>query len=234
MWRKIGGTFMALLGVGSLCFCFYWLGQEVLLDVTGRAVTGVVAEKSTSSDENDNVSYYLSYSYADSDGHSYTGKSDVFKSMYEDHAQGSPIPVVYSSSYPTVSRIRSAGEGLLPAGMFALIGGGAIWLGLRMLLRQIYWENKVARLMAKGERRLGRLLAVEEDKSEESEGESPLVLVYIFTDKTGQERTGKTFHIKGRDHAFWKGRIGCALEVRVNPNDPSDHIALVEESKVLG
>lgn len=92
----------------------------------------------------------------------------------------------------------------------------------------------MARLMTNGERRIGRLVAVEEDKGEREEDYTPLVLIYAFTDKTGREHTGKTFHVKPRDHDFWKGRIGCPLDVRVNPADPADHIALVEESKLLG
>jgi len=60
------------------------------------------------------------------------------------------------------------------------------------------------------------------------------VLVYVFTDQAGQERIGTSFPVDARDRKFWKGRIGCALDVRVNPGNPTDHIALVEESKLLG
>jgi hypothetical protein len=114
------------------------------------------------------------------------------------------------------------------------MGGGALWWGLRMLLRRIYWDNKMERLMTKGERRIGRLVSLEEDTSEGTEDYVPLVLVYAFTDNAGREHTGKTFHVKAGDHDFWKGRIGFPMEVRVNPADPTDHVALVEESKLLG
>jgi hypothetical protein len=224
---------MALLGIVCFGFCLYYLFQEVLLDVTGHSTTGAVTDKSTSSDENDNISYYISYSYEDSNENQYASKSDVSKSMYESSAQGTQIPVVYSSTFPSISRIRSAGEYLWPTGMFAAIGGVSLWFGLQMLLRQIYWDNKMARLMTNGERRMGRLVAVEADKTGEGEDYTPQVLAYVFTDKTGQERTGKTFHVKPGDHDFWKGRIGCGLDARVNPADPTDHIALVEESKLL-
>ncbi len=234
MWAKIGGSIIALMGVGCLCFSLFYVSQEVLLAMTGHSTTGAVTEKSTSADENNNLSYYLSYSYKDDNGHAYTSKSDVSKAMYDGSVEGAPIPVVYSSTYPSTSRIRAAGAGLLPGGMFALMGGGALWFGLRMLLRRIHWENKMARLMTNGERRAGRLIAVEEDKTEAVEDYTPLVLIYAFTDRMGQERTGKTFHVKPGDHDFWKGRIGCPLDVRVNPADPADHIALVEESKLLG
>jgi hypothetical protein len=154
--------------------------------------------------------------------------------MYDESVEGAPIPVVYSSTYPSTSRIRPAGAYLIPAVVIALISGPALWWGLRMLLRRIRWENKMARLMKNGERRIGWLVAVEEDTSEQAEDYIPLVLIYAFTDKTGREHTGKTFHIGARDHDFWKGRIGCPLDVRVNPADPEDHVALVEDSKVLG
>lgn len=225
---------MALLGLVCLFYSLSYVGQEVLLAATGHSTTGAVMEKLTSTDEDNHVSYYLSYSYEDDNGHEYTSKSDVSQAMYDGSVEGAPIPVVYSSTYPSTSRIRAAGAGLLPGGMFAIMGGVTLWFGLRMLLRQIYWDNKLARLMTNGEQRTGRLVAVEEDKTGETEDYIPLVLIYAFTDKTGQERTGKTFHVKPRDHDFWKGRIGCPLDVRVNPADAADHIALVEESKLLG
>ena len=234
MWAKIGGSILALIGLGCLGLGLFYVSQEVLLAVTGHATTGAVMEKFTSSDEDSNTFYHLTYSYQDDNGHTYTAKSDVSKSMYDSSEEGAPIPVVYSSSLPSTSRIRAAGAGLLPGGMFALIGGVAIGFGLRVLLRRIHWEYKRARLMTTGERRIGRLVGVEEDKSEAVEDYTPLVLIYAFTDQTGQERTGKTFHVKPADRDFWKGRIGCPLEVRVNPADPADHIALVEESKHLG
>jgi len=234
MWGKISASTLALMGLGCLCFSLSYVGQEALLAATGHSTTGAVTEKTTSEDEDHNTSDYISYSYEDENGHTYTSKSDVSKEMFDGSVEGSPIPVVYSSTYPSISRIRAAGAGLLPGGMFALMGGVTLWFGLRMLLRQIYWDNKRTRLMTNGERRTGRLVAVEEDKAEAVEDYTPLVLVYAFTDKTGQERTGKTFHVKPRDHDFWKGRIGCPLEVRVNPADPADHLALVEESKLLG
>jgi len=233
MWAKIGGSIIALMGLGCLCFSLFFVSHEVLLAMTGHSTTGTVTEKSTSEDEDHNTSDYISYSYEDDNGHTYTAKSDVSKELYDDAVEGAPIPVVYSSTYPSISRIRAAGAGLLPGGFFALMGGVTLWFGLRMLLRRIHWENKMARLMTNGERRTGRLVAVEEDKSEEVEDYIPLVLIYAFTDKTGLERTGKTFHVKAADHDFWKGRIGCPLDVRVNPADPADHIALVEESKLL-
>jgi hypothetical protein len=234
MWAKIGGSIMVLIGLGCLCLTLFYVSQEVLLAATGHSTTGAVTEKSTSTDENNNIFYYLSYSYADDKGHAYTAKSDVSKAMYDGSEEGAPIPVVYSSVSPAISRIRAAGAGLLPGGMLAVIGGGTLWFGLQILMRQIYWDNKRARLMKSGERRTGRLVAVEEDKAGRTEDYTPLVLIYSFIDKTGQERTGKTFYVKARDHDFWKGRIGCPLEVRVNPADPADHIALVEESKLMG
>ncbi len=234
MANKIFGSLIVLFGLVCLGFCLHYVSQEVLLDVTGRSTTGTVTDKTTSEDENHSVSDYLSYSYQDSSGNTHTSNSDVFASMFNSATRGSPIPVVYSSAYPSISRIRSAGEGFLPGGMFALMAGCLLWFGLRTLLRQIYWDNKLARLTTSGERRTGRLVALEEDKAEAADGDSPLVLVYAFTDKTGQERTGKTAHVRPRDHDFWKGRIGCPLDVRVNPTDHADHIALVEESKLLG
>jgi hypothetical protein len=234
MWAKIGGSIIALMGLGCLCFSLFLASQEVLLAVTGHSTTGTVTEKTTSEDEDHNISCYLSYSYEDDNGHTHTSRSDVSQEMYDGYAEGAPIPVVYSSTFPATSRIRAAGAYLLPAGMFVLMGVPMLWFGLRMVLRRIHWENKMTRLMTNGERRTGRLVAVEEDKSEEVEDYVPLVLIYAFTDKTGRERTGKTFHVKPGDHDFWKGRIGCPLEVRVNPTDPADHVALVEESKLLG
>ena len=226
---------MALIGLGCLGFSLYFVSQEILLAATGHSTTGTVVEKTTSYDsDNNTTSDYISYSYQDDNGQMHTSKSDVSKEMFDGSVEGALIPVVYSSTYPSVSRIRAAGAGLLPGGMFALMGGGALWWGLWMLLRRIHWEKKQARLVTNGERFTGRLVAVEEDKTEVVEDYTPLVLVYAFTDKTGQERTGRTFHVKPRDHDFWKGRIGCPLEVRVNPADPADHIALVEESKLLG
>jgi hypothetical protein len=234
MGGKIGGAVMTLIGLACLCFSLFYVSQEVLLALTGHATTGAVMEKLTSTDEDNHISYYLSYSYEDDNGHAHTSRSDVSQAMYDGSVQGTPIPVVYSSTFPSISRIRAAGAYLLPGGMFALMGGVMLWFGLRMLLRQIYWDNKRARLLTNGERRTGRLVAVEEDKTGETEDYTPLVLIYAFTDKTGRERTGKTFHVKAGDHDFWKGRIGCPLEVRVNPADPADHMALVEESKLLG
>jgi hypothetical protein len=234
MGGKIGGAIITLVGLGFLFCSLSYVGREALLAATGHSTTGAVTEKTTSEDEDHNISDYLSYSYEDGNGNSYTSKSDVSREMFDGSVEGSPIPVVYSSAFPSISRIRPAGSGLLPGGMFALMGGGALWWGLRMLLRRIHWDNKRARLMTNGERRTGRLVAVEEDTSEAVEDYTPLVLIYAFTDKTGRERTGKTFHVKPGDHDFWKGQIGCPLEVRVNPADPADHMALVEESKLLG
>ena len=234
MGGKISGAVITLVGLGLLFYSLSYVGQEVLLAATGHSTTGTVTEKTTSEDEDHNTSDYIHYRYEDENGNPYTSQSDVSQEMFDGSAEGSPIPVVYSSTYPSINRIRPAGSGLLPGGMFALMGGGALWWGLPMLLRRIHWDNKQARLMTHGERRIGRLVAVEEDKSEEVEDYIPLVLIYVFTDQTGQERTGKTFHVKPRDHDFWKGRIGCPLEVRVNPADPADHLALVEESKLLG
>jgi hypothetical protein len=233
MWNKIGGSFMALMGVVGLCVSLYWLYEEVLLDVTGYSTAGVVTEKSTSDDEDHNTSYYISYSYEDSNGQSHTSRSDVFKSMYDSHTEGATIPVVYSTTFPSISRIRSTGEYLLGGCVLAAISGVPLWLGLRVLLQQIHWDNKLDRLIKNGERRIGRLVALEDDKAGEVEDYMPRVLVYAFTDKTGQEHTGKTFHVKPRDHDFWRARIGCPLDVRVNPADPTDHIALIEESKLL-
>jgi hypothetical protein len=233
MWGKIGGSIIALIGFGLLCYSFTWIGQEALLAATGRSTTGAVTEKTSSSDENQHLSYYISYRYKDDSGNDYASKSDVSTAMYEMSMEGGPITVVYSSTYPSVSEIRPTGSGLLPGGILALMGGGALWWGFRMLLRRIRWDNKMARLITNGERRIGRLVAVEEDTSEQAEDYIPLVLVYAFTDKSGQEHTGKTFHVKPLDHEFWKGRIGCSLDVRVNPADPEDHVALVEESKLL-
>ncbi len=234
MMAKVGGAVVVLMGIAFLGFSLYFVSQEVLLDMTGRSTTGAVTEKATSADEDNHISYYLSYSYADGSGHAYTSRSDVSQAMFDGAVEGAPIPVVYSYTFPATSRIRAAGAGLLPGGIFALMGGVASWYGLRMILRRIHCENKQLRLMTNGERFTGRLVAVEEDKSEEVEDYTPLVLIYAFTDKMGRERTGKTFHVKAADQDFWKGRIGCPLEVRVNPADPADHIALVEGSNLLG
>jgi hypothetical protein len=233
MWGKAGASIMALIGLGCLCASLYFLVVEVLLDVTGHSTNGTVTEKSTSTDEDDHISYYISYSYQDDNNQTYTSRSDVYKEMFDDAVDGAPIPVVYLSPFPSISRIRAAGDALWLVGILALIGVPTLWYGLWMLLRRIHWDNKTARLMKNGERRIGRLVAAEEDKGEEVEDYIPLVLVYAFTDKTGQEHTGKTFHVKPGDHDFWKERIGCPLEIRVNPADPTDHIALVEESKLL-
>jgi len=235
MSAKIIGSILALAGLGLLCFSLYLVSQEVLLAMTGHSTTGTVTEKTSSYDvDNYTTYYYLSYSYKDDAGQEHTGKSDASKEMDDDFTEGAPIPVVYSSILPSASRIRAASDNLLASGLLALMGVPALWFGLRMLLRRIHWENKMARLMKNGERRIGRLVAVEEDKSEAEEDYIPLILIYAFTDKTGREHTGKTFHVKPTDHDFWKGRIGCPMEVRVNPADPTDHVALVEESKLLG
>jgi hypothetical protein len=235
MSAKIIGAILALMGLGFLCFSLYLAGQEVLLAVTGHSTTGALTEKTSSYDvDNYTTYYYLSYSYKDDNGQEHTGRSDASKEMYDDYVEGAPIPVVYSSILPSASRIRPASENLLASVLLALMGVPTLWYGLWVLLRRIHWENKMARLMTNGERRIGRLVAVEEDKGEREEDYTPLVLIYAFTDKTGRERTGKTFHVGRRDHDFWKGRIGCPLDVRVNPADPEDHIALVEESKHLG
>ena len=235
MSAKIIGAILALMGLGFLCFSLYLAGQEVLLAVTGHPTTGALTEKTSSYDQdNYTTRYYLSYSYKDDNGQEHTGRSDASKEMYDDYVEGAPIPVVYSSILPSASRIRPASENLLASVLLALMGVPTLWYGLWVLLRRIHWENKMARLMTNGERRIGRLVAVEEDKSEAEEDYIPLILIYAFTDKTGREHTGKTFHVKPTDHDFWKGRIGCPMEVRVNPADPTDHVALVEESKLLG
>lgn len=234
MLAKLGGLIVAVIGLVFLCLSVSYVGQEALLAATGHSTTGTVTEKSTSEDEDHNISDYLSYTYNDDEGHAHASRSDVSKAMFDGAAEGAPIPVVYSSTFPSISQIRAAGAGLLPGGMFAFMGGPALWFGLRMLLRRIRWENKMARLMTNGERRIGRLVAVEEDKSEAVEDYTPLVLIYAFTDNAGQERTGKTFHVKATEHDFWKGRIGCPLEVRVNPADPADHIAIAERMKDEG
>ena len=231
---KIGGSILALMGLGCLCFSLFYVSQEVLLAVTGHSTTGAVMEKLTSADEDNHISYYLSYSYEDDNGQAHTSRSDVSQAMYDGSVEGAPIPVVYSSILPSASRIRPASDNLLASVLLALMGVPTLWYGLWVLLRRIHWENKMARLMTNGERRIGRLVAVEEDKSEAGEDYIPLVLIYAFTDNSGREQTGKTFHVKLGDHDFWKGRIGCPLEVRVNPADPADHVALVEESKLLG
>ena len=91
MWAKIGGSIMALMGLGCLCFSLFYVSQEVLLAATGHSTTGAVTEKTTSTDENNNISYYLSYSYEDDNGHAYTAKSDVSKAMYDGSVEGAPL-----------------------------------------------------------------------------------------------------------------------------------------------
>jgi len=121
--KMIGASIMTLVGIGCCCLGIHFLRLEVLLDKTGQPTTGVVTQLSIAGDENNNTTYYLTYRYEDNHGHPYTARADVEKALYASHALGDPIPVVYASNFPAISRVRPAGEWLGLVGILAFFGG---------------------------------------------------------------------------------------------------------------
>ncbi|SKB04625.1 hypothetical protein SAMN02745166_04071 [Prosthecobacter debontii] len=69
----------------------------------GVETTGVIREKRSYNPQSGSRRYKLAYTYTDSVGASHSHTSVVTSSVYDQHEEGGPISVVYSSRTPSIS-----------------------------------------------------------------------------------------------------------------------------------
>lgn len=235
-WRYLKSSFLwwfgliwALVGtIFVIVAALLWLGEQQFSQ-GGVSTTGTILEKGYETIEevgdrdDDDISYWLSYSYEDADEQEYVGQHDVSLDTWNRYREGDAVPIEYLRDNPGESRVADDGVAarwLLPTifgGVGILFGG----IGGFLVIRTWRTVGRRIRALRDGVPTQGRVIGVLKKTSVKVNGRHPSYLTYEFTDYSGQRREGESPLLPRALESHW--HTDDPILVLYDRDDPSQH-----------